>query len=118
VVTGGHALAQAPEQLDFPLVSATHRYSARPDVPVRYVPSALFAVPIETPVAGAAALDDADEVAAGALEAAELAAVLELELLPHAATASATPTHAATLPARIFRFFRTTIILLPPRGFR
>jgi len=35
VVTGGHTLAQAPEQLDLPPLSATHRYSARPEVPVR-----------------------------------------------------------------------------------
>ena len=38
VVSGGQALAQAPEQLDMPLASATHRYSARPPAPVRNVP--------------------------------------------------------------------------------
>jgi hypothetical protein len=34
-ISGGQAFVQAPEQLDFPLPSATHRYSALPEAPVR-----------------------------------------------------------------------------------
>jgi hypothetical protein len=34
-VSGGQVLAQAPEQFDRPLVSATQTYTARPDAPVR-----------------------------------------------------------------------------------
>jgi hypothetical protein len=43
------------------LLSATHRYTVRPDAPVRYVPSAPFAVLIEMllgePLDAAAALE-------------------------------------------------------------
>lgn len=95
LISGGHALAHAPEQLDFPLLSATHRYSARPDAPVRYVPSDPFAVPIET-LEGDAVDPYGDELAAGAL-APELALPL---LLPQAATNNATPT-TATVPASL-----------------
>ena len=35
VSSGGHTPAQAAEQLDLPLLSATHRYSARPEAPLR-----------------------------------------------------------------------------------
>jgi hypothetical protein len=34
-ITGGHVVAHAPEQADFPPLSATQRYSARPEAPVR-----------------------------------------------------------------------------------
>lgn len=98
VVSGGQAVAQAPEQLDLPLASATQMYSARPDAPVRYVPRDPFAVPMAA--APVAAVLDPPE--AYPLEAGEGAAAdelgLELELPPHAATTSVTPI-SATLPA-------------------
>ena len=34
-VSGGQALAHAPEQLDLPLPSAAQMYGARPEAPVR-----------------------------------------------------------------------------------
>jgi hypothetical protein len=43
-VSGGHVFAQAPEQLDLSLLSATQMYSARPEAPVRYVPAEPLAV--------------------------------------------------------------------------
>jgi hypothetical protein len=95
-ITGGQALAHAPEQLDVPFLSATHRYSARPELPTRYVPSGPFTAPIERLAAGAldAAPEACEELAAGALG-------LEDELLlPHAATHTATPIIATKLPMR------------------
>ena len=35
VVSGGHAVAHAPEHVDFVLVSGTHKYSERPELSVR-----------------------------------------------------------------------------------
>lgn len=35
VVSGGHAVAHAPEHVDFVLVSGTHKYSDRPEPSVR-----------------------------------------------------------------------------------
>src|ERR1700722_3718113 len=100
VVSGGHALAQAPEQLDMPFESATHRYNARPPAPVRNVPSlplvTLTAAPLDA--AGVAVA----LVLAVALEPAApepvVAAVLAEPLEPHAATSTLTPTSAVTAP--------------------
>lgn len=109
VISGGQALAQAPEQLDLPLLSATHRYTARPEAPVRYVPSAPFAVLIETALAET--LEPVEDVVGVA--AAELEVELEL-LLPHAATSNDTPTSAAA--ALVRNLPRLVIILLTFRG--
>jgi hypothetical protein len=89
VISGGHALAHAPEQLDLPLLSPSHRYSARPEAPLRYVPSAPFAVLIETAVAEA--LDPLEDVVVLAAVLAVVLAVV-LELLPQAASSSDTAT--------------------------
>ncbi len=109
--TGGHTWAQEPEQLDCPLLSAAHRYSARPDAPTRYVPCAPFTALIAIPVAAAAV-----EVLEDVLVAAGLAPELEL-LLPHAASSSATPTRVPAPTARNFAVLELAIILLPLRGF-
>jgi hypothetical protein len=89
VVKGGHTLAHAPEHADLPFLSLTHRYTACPLGPTRYVPAELWAVFTTTLVAEAL-------VEAGV----ELAACVEewgeLEL-PHAATTTATPTPRAVL---------------------
>jgi hypothetical protein len=95
---GGQALAHDPEQTDFPLGSTTQRYSARPDSPVRYVPIDPCAVPIVTLVVAGAA-DEAEAVAETVADGAA-AVALEVELLPHAASNSATPTPAAKPPNR------------------
>jgi hypothetical protein len=92
VINGGQALAQAPEQLDLPLLSATQMYRARPEAPVRYVPIEPFAVLTAVPVA--AVLGDGDVLAAA------LVAELELLLLPHAATTSGKLTSATRPPTR------------------
>jgi hypothetical protein len=119
LVSGGQMLAHAPEQLDFPLLSATHRYSARPAASVRYVPADPLAVLIEAPVAAAFDAVEAPE----AVELAEAAAaevVAELEpvlLLPHPAAINATPRTAAAVTAGIFAFVRTVIRVLQFRGF-
>src|SRR5205085_7083397 len=96
VVSGGHAVAHAPEQLDLLPESATQMYRARPLEPVRYVPSEFFAVLMDTAVAVVLApLEYAEPLAAP-----EFAFELELLLLePHAATMIATPTAAPSLPA-------------------
>ena len=49
VVTGGHAPAQAPLQLDMSPVSLTHRYTARPELVARTVPADDFAVVMTVP---------------------------------------------------------------------
>jgi len=88
-------LAHAPEQLDLPVTSATHMYSARPEGPVRYMPADPFAAPTDTPPAEMPAAGV--ELAAGA---ADVRLGLELELLlPHAATINPTLTSALTLLA-------------------
>ncbi len=114
VITGGHALAHAPSQLDFPSLSATHRYNARPVGPVKYLPFAPVAALIATPEADAL---DALEVVDG-FAAAELTVDVELLELPQAATHNAAPTAtaAATLLARNFARLAVTIFLLPVRG--
>jgi hypothetical protein len=48
VSTGGQYFAHAPEQLDLPPLSATHRYTARPSSAVRYVPAEPFVVPTDS----------------------------------------------------------------------
>src|SRR5947209_9514714 len=64
-VTGGQAAAQAPEQVDMPLVSASHRYSARPFPSTSALPS----IPVMDfrLTVTAAALADAEAAAAGLL---------------------------------------------------
>jgi hypothetical protein len=107
VVNGGHTLAQAPAQLDLLPLSATQRYSARPEASVRKVPAEPLAVPTAAP------FDDGveDAVAEGEDEADWAAAVLELELelLPQAARSNATPATAARAAARRYR----GLVILP-----
>jgi len=89
-VSGGQTWAHEPEQLDFPLLSAVHVYSARPDAPVRWVPTEALAVPIVSALDVEAAWLAVD----GALAVRE-PAVAVFELLPHAANRSDAPTAAA-----------------------
>jgi hypothetical protein len=114
LVRGGQTLAHAPEQLDFPLLSATHRYSARPAASVRYVPADPLAVLIEVPVAAAFdAVEAPDAVELAEAAAAEVVAELEpVLLLPHPAAINATPRTAAAVTAGIFAFVRTVIRVL------
>src|SRR5580692_299678 len=49
VVTGGHAPAQAPLQLDMSPVSLAHRYTARPELLARTVPPDDLAVVMTVP---------------------------------------------------------------------
>jgi hypothetical protein len=87
-LSGGHAVAQAPEQLDLPLPSATQIYSARPEAPVRYVPTE----PLPAPIVRALLVPEAGWLAGGgALPAGELELDL-CELPPHAARRSEAPT--------------------------
>jgi hypothetical protein len=97
VVTGGHAPAQAPLQLDMSPVSLAHRYTARPELLARTVPPDDLAVVMTVPPEELApALED--DPPAG--EAAGAAALLLAPLL-HAATTtaalSAPPTPAISL---------------------
>jgi hypothetical protein len=89
------------------LVSATHRYSARPLGPTRYVPLEPFAVLTVTPVVAATGdvVADAEVVGVGAAAA---AAVLELELLalPHPATITAAVASPASPSRRNFAVLR------------
>src|SRR4051794_41285850 len=63
-VTGGQAAAHAPVQVDVPLVSASHRYSARPFPSTR----ALSSIPVmDFRLTVTAALADAEAAAAGLL---------------------------------------------------
>src|SRR3984885_2574265 len=101
VVTGGHAPAQAPLQLDMSPVSFTHRYTARPEPLVRKVPAEDFAVvmtvpPDELAPAGEAAAGDPVGDAAGA------AALLVPPLL-HAATMTAAPSAPPTPATSLVR---------------
>jgi hypothetical protein len=98
VVTGGQAPAHAPVHADMPLVSLTHRYTARPDPSVRNVlppdEAVLMTVAADAlapPLAGA--LLGADAPAGVLLDA---AGVLLLPALEHAAANSATPTAPPT----------------------
>src|SRR5213592_3373116 len=75
-ITGGHVAAQSPEQLDAWSLSPTHRYNARPDAPVRYLPRGPRAVPISTRLEDAPEPVAVDERAPGR------------EPLPHAFTSS------------------------------
>ena len=84
-VTGGQALAHAPEQADMFLPSFTHRYTARPDLSVRNAPVEPAVVLMTVPVVDALPLD---EFAAGSAPAAD---PVVLELL-HAAASSAAAT--------------------------
>src|SRR5580698_5777378 len=71
VVTGGHAPAQAPLQLDMSPVSLTHRYTARPEPLVRKVPAEDFAVVMTVPPEELAPLLGEDAPAGEAGAAAE-----------------------------------------------
>src|ERR1700729_1203261 len=84
VVTGGHAPAQAPLQLDMSPVSLTHRYTARPELVARTVPADDFAVVMTVPPEELALEDDPP-----AGEAAGAAALLLVAPLLHAATTTA-----------------------------
>jgi hypothetical protein len=95
-VTGGHAPAHAPVQLEASPVSLTHRYTARPDPLTRNVPAEDVAVVITVLLDAAVLL--------GAAAADELAgAVVAVLLLPllHAATSIATPTVPPTPAASL-----------------
>jgi hypothetical protein len=93
-ITGGHAPAHAPVQLDVLPVSLTHRYTARPEPSVRNVSpdddAVVMTVDPDAPLAAALlAPAAAGELAAGA-------ALLLLLPLEHAATSKATPTAPPT----------------------
>src|SRR6204780_724873 len=92
VVTGGHALAQAPVQLDMSPVSFVHRYTALPELVVKTVPAEDFAVVMTVPPEDAPAPVLEDDPPAG--EAGAAAALPVLAALLHAATVAA----AATAP--------------------
>jgi hypothetical protein len=92
-------LAQAPEQLDMPLESATHRYSARPPAPVKNVPSEPLVVLMAVPFAAAGVVVALLLVAVEPAPAADVA-VVDDELEPHAATNTLIPISAATAPIR------------------
>jgi hypothetical protein len=100
-VTGGHAPAHAPVHTDCPLVSFTHRYTARPEPVVRNVVPPELAVVItiapELPLPDALPLA-ADPAAAGAL------LLLPPPLLHAASSAAAIPAPAIapSLPGVIF----------------
>jgi hypothetical protein len=107
VVTGGHAPAQAPLQLDMSPVSFTHRYTALPEPLVKTVPAEDFAVVMTVPppdVAAPALGEEApagEDAPAGEAGAAGAAAVLLPALLQAAtvaAAATAPPTPATSLP--------------------
>ena len=102
LVSGGHAWAQAPEQLDVPWLSATHRYRARPEPSVRYVPFEPWVTLTTAPEDAAfEAVDDADEAAA----ADDAVDVDVLPLLPHPAAINATArTAMAATTTGILRF--------------
>jgi hypothetical protein len=101
VVTGGHAPAQAPLQLDMSPVSFTHRYTALPEPLVKTVPAEDVAVVMTVPPDAAAPLPAGDAAAGDPVaEAAGAAAVLLAALLQAAtvvAAASAPPTPATSL---------------------
>jgi hypothetical protein len=107
VVTGGHAPAQAPLQLDMGPVSFTHRYTARPEALVKTVPAEDFAVVMTVPpeeLAPALGEDAAGADEAGADEAgAAGAAALLLAALLHAATTTAAPSAPPTPAASLAR---------------
>ena len=87
--TGGHAFAHAPEHTDLSPVSATHKYTARPEGPIKYVPSDPFVVEIAPPPD-----DDPDDPdAAGAADDED-----DDEDEPHAATIKHTPNNPTTPP--------------------
>jgi hypothetical protein len=101
VVSGGHAWAQAPEQLDMPLRSATHRYRARPELSTRYVPLAPCVTLTTAPEAARFdAVEEADEAAAAADDAVDV----DVLLLPQPAAISATATTAMAATTGILRF--------------
>jgi hypothetical protein len=107
VVTGGHAPAQAPLQLDMSPVSFTHRYTARPEPLVRKVPAEDLAVVMTVPPDELALPEEdapAGEAGADAGALLGLLGVLVLLVLPallHAATTTAAtsppPTPATSL---------------------
>jgi hypothetical protein len=96
-VTGGHAPAHAPLQLDMPPVSFTHRYTARPEPSVRKEPAEDEAVSMTVAPDALAALAE-DDGPAGELLAAPV--VLLVPLL-HAATSSAAPSAPPALAASL-----------------
>src|ERR1700722_3252741 len=104
VVTGGHAPAQAPVQVDMSPVAFVHRYTALPDPVVRKVPADDLAVVMTVPPDAPAAALGEDDAPAGEAGAAGAAAVLPvLAALLHAATSSAAPTPPPTPTAAFAR---------------
>jgi hypothetical protein len=113
-ITGGQAPVHAPEHADVPLLSLTHRYTARPEPSVRIAPAGDVAVAMTVePEPPPAALD------APAGEAAPAPGLL-LVLLPlaHAAastaTAAAPPTPVASLATGDIRFIMVFLICCSP----
>jgi hypothetical protein len=115
VVTGGHAPAHAPVQVEVSPVSLTHRYTARPEPSVRNVPAdddaVVMTVAPDAPVLAPAA----PLLLAGGAAAGELLAAAVLLALLHAATSStaptAPPTPAASLAGADTRFNMEFLIL-------
>jgi hypothetical protein len=100
VVTGGHAPAQAPLQLDMSPVSLAHRYTARPELLARTVPPDDLAVVMTVPPEELApALEDDPPAgeAAGAAGAAALLLAPRLHAATTTAALSAPPTPAISL---------------------
>jgi hypothetical protein len=129
VVTGGHAPAQAPLQLDMSPVSFAHMYTALPDPLVSTVPADDFAVVMTVPAADDAPApvpaDDAPAVGddAPAGEAGAAAELPVLAALLHAATTTAAPsapptpaTSLARLDTRLNLDLPMTLISRPARS--
>jgi hypothetical protein len=119
VVTGGHAPAQAPLQVDMSPVSLAHRYTARPDPLASTVPPEDVAVVMTVPPELAPALED--DPAAG--DAGAAAPVPLLAALLHAATTTAAPsapptpaTSLARLDRRLTLNFSIVLISRPARS--
>jgi hypothetical protein len=116
-ITGGHAPAHAPVQVDVLPVSLTHRYTARPEPSVRNVlpddVAVVMTVDPDPPPLAAALLAPA---AAGELAAG--AALLLPPPLEHAATSKATPTApptpVASLAGADIRFTMEYLIVSSP----
>ena len=104
-MTGGQAPAHAPEQADLPLVSATQRYTARPEPSVRMLPADDEAVVMTM---------EPDPLA----PAAAPGLLLVLPPLEHAAARTATtaapPTPVASLPTGDIRFTMELVICSSP----
>jgi hypothetical protein len=110
VVTGGHAPAQAPLQLDMSPVSFAHTYTALPELVVKTVPAEDFAVVMTVPPDDAPAPVLEEDAPVG--EAAGAAAVLLAALL-HAATVAAAATAPPTPTNSLVRLVAALNLVLP-----